>query len=76
MLVILYARKEWVTRVRRIHSDAQGTGIMGVMGNKGGVAISVTVLDTELCFVNSHLAAHDDAVARRNQVCNGCSKPD
>ncbi|EDQ92426.1 uncharacterized protein MONBRDRAFT_22078 [Monosiga brevicollis MX1] len=39
-----------------------------VRGNKGGVAISLTIKDTDICFVATHLAAHDDAVARRNQA--------
>lgn len=36
-------------------------------GNKGGVAIRIRLYDTTLCFVNSHLAAHQDEVQRRNQ---------
>lgn len=65
----MYAKKPWKELASRIETDAQGTGIMGVMGNKGAVAISLVLQDTELCFVNSHLAAHDAAVLRRNQVC-------
>ena len=67
MLIVVYAREGWSRKISRHDTDAQGTGIMGVMGNKGGVAVSFTLLDTEFCFVNSHLAAHDDNVARRNQ---------
>lgn len=36
--------------------------------NKGGIAISVNVWDTELCFVNSHLAAHQGKVHLRNAM--------
>jgi hypothetical protein len=75
MLIVVYAREGWSGKISRHDTDAQGTGIMGVMGNKGGVAVSFTLLDTEFCFVNSHLAAHDDNVTRRNQdhkdVCAG-----
>ena len=38
-------------------------------GNKGGVGISFKLFDTSICFVNSHFAAHQDEVERRNQVC-------
>lgn len=40
---------------------------MGHVGsNKGGVASYVWVWDTSVCFVNSHLAAHQGKTARRN----------
>ena len=40
----------------------------GVGQNKGGVAISLRVWDTHLCFVNAHLAAHQDKVTARNSM--------
>lgn len=40
----------------------------GVGQNKGGVALSLRVWDTHLCFVNSHLAAHQDRIKARNSM--------
>ena len=34
--------------------------------NKGGLATAVWVWDTSVCFVNAHLAAHQNKVTRRN----------
>lgn len=66
MVLIVYARRTIIPHIKEIYSDAQGTGILGVMGNKGGVSIRFKVFDSTICFVNSHLAAHDNAVIRRN----------
>ena len=41
-------------------------GVMGVMGNKGGVGIRLRLCSSSLCFVTSHLAAHRDNVRARN----------
>eukprot|EP00456_Euglypha_rotunda_P033424 TRINITY_DN25889_c1_g1_i5.p1 TRINITY_DN25889_c1_g1~~TRINITY_DN25889_c1_g1_i5.p1 ORF type:complete len:101 (-),score=15.10 TRINITY_DN25889_c1_g1_i5:23-325(-) len=37
------------------------------MGNKGGTAVSFTLNDISLCFVNTHLAAHQHKVDKRNE---------
>jgi hypothetical protein len=50
-----------------IDITAKGCGLMGKMGNKGAVAARLTVHESTLCFVNSHLAAHMGHNARRNQ---------
>ncbi|GMH43463.1 hypothetical protein BSKO_11385 [Bryopsis sp. KO-2023] len=46
----------------------QNDGVGGVGQNKGGVAIALNVWDTELCFINSHLAAHQDKTPARNAM--------
>ncbi len=42
-------------------------GMMGVMGNKGGVGIRLRLRDSSLCFVTCHLAAHRENVKARNE---------
>ena len=41
---------------------------MGVMGNKGACTIRLDWFSSSLCFVVSHLAAHDDMVLRYGTV--------
>ena len=41
--------------------------MLGIGKNKGGVALALRLRNTRLCFVNSHLAAHQDKVIQRNQ---------
>lgn len=44
-------------------SATAAVGIMGVVGNKGGVSIRFRLYDSTLCFICSHLAAHRGNVA-------------
>lgn len=55
------------TRYRDVGVSAVKTGIGGAAGNKGGVAIRFLLHSTSLCFVCSHLAAHQTKVVERNQ---------
>jgi hypothetical protein len=56
-----------VAHVQSAHvSTGLSTGFAGSLGNKGGVAIALTLGHTSFLFVNAHLAAHQHKVAERN----------
>ena len=66
LLVCVFVKAPHRTRVKYIAADSVGVGVMGMMGNKGGVSVRVQFYDSTLCFVCSHLAAHRENVAGRN----------
>ncbi|KAJ6457770.1 DNase I-like protein [Mycena vitilis] len=77
MLIIIIVRKALRPCFNEIKSSTAGTGIMGLMGNKGGTAIRMKFTPpatdamknpgpTALTFVNAHLAAFDDMFEKRN----------
>ncbi|EQC25891.1 hypothetical protein SDRG_16263 [Saprolegnia diclina VS20] len=66
ILLIVFVKREHVPFVSDVMGATAGVGIMGVMGNKGGVAVRLRLYDSTLCFVCSHLAAHTHNVSGRN----------
>jgi len=64
--LVIFVNKSHLPAIHNIESSTEATGIARVMGNKGGVVISFSYYDLSLCFVNTHLAAHQDKTERRN----------
>lgn len=66
MLIIVYVKSDLRPKITNVLTAAVGTGPMG-FGNKGAVSIRFELGATSFCFINSHLAAHQENVAKRNE---------
>ncbi|KAF9164923.1 inositol polyphosphate 5-phosphatase [Actinomortierella ambigua] len=52
--------------VTAVDSSVVATGMGGIIGNKGAVAVAVYLGDMSFLFVNAHLTAHQSQVQARN----------
>ncbi|CDP09002.1 unnamed protein product [Coffea canephora] len=57
ILLCVWVRAEIYQQVTNLKVSCVGTAIMGYMGNKGSVSISMTLYHTSFCFVCTHLAS-------------------
>jgi len=64
--IAVYVRARYRSAVSDVQDAEAPVGVMGVMGNKGGVSLRLRIYDSTFCFVCAHLAAHRNAVAQRN----------
>ncbi len=64
--VMVLVRRRLLPHVNSVAHDSEATGILGVVANKGGVGISMSVFGTPLCFIGAHLAAHMHHLVARN----------
>ncbi|MFH4978014.1 hypothetical protein AB6A40_004723 [Gnathostoma spinigerum] len=71
IMLVIFRRSDCKVNVppESVHSVRLPTGIQLIsrMGNKGGVAVSMQMNDSLICFVNSHMAAGTDELDKRNQ---------
>lgn len=65
MMLTIIVKRSIRNSITKVCSSSVGTGKFK-LGNKGGIGVSFELNDSSLCFVNSHFAAHVNAVERRN----------
>ncbi|KAB5576116.1 putative PI phosphatase group protein [Coniochaeta sp. 2T2.1] len=67
LLLLIYASPEVASTISNVSSTTVGTGLMGLLGNKGAVATRIVLGETtRIVFVNCHLASgHDHTAADR-----------
>ncbi|XP_059644884.1 type I inositol polyphosphate 5-phosphatase 2 [Cornus florida] len=64
--VSIWVRQSLRRRINNLKVSPVGVGLMGYMGNKGSVSISMSLFQTRLCFVCSHLTSgHKDGDEQR-----------
>ncbi|KAK4053062.1 Inositol-1,4,5-trisphosphate 5-phosphatase 1 [Microbotryomycetes sp. JL201] len=64
--LIVLIRVELANEIRNVEAATKKTGLKGMAGNKGAVAIRLEFRDTSFCFITAHLAAGHSNVDERN----------
>ncbi|CAN0220286.1 unnamed protein product, partial [Laminaria digitata] len=65
--VLVMATEALCPRISQVQTASVPTGLGGILGNKGAVAVRMEVAGTSsLCFVCVHMAAHRENVLARN----------
>ncbi|CAH1439817.1 unnamed protein product [Lactuca virosa] len=64
--ISVWVRKSLRRHINNLKVSPVGVGLMGYMGNKGSVSVSMSLYQTRLCFVCSHLTSgHKDGDEER-----------
>ncbi|XP_050308563.1 phosphatidylinositol 4,5-bisphosphate 5-phosphatase A-like isoform X2 [Anthonomus grandis grandis] len=74
LLLSVFTLKKHLLNIREIESEYTRTGFAGMWGNKGAVSIRLSIYGCSLCFVNSHLSAHDNQLKDRIEDYNNIIK--
>ncbi|KAI3991514.1 hypothetical protein MKX01_017133 [Papaver californicum] len=71
IFLCVWVRNDLNQQVSNLKVSCVGRGIMGYLGNKGSVSISMTLHQTTLCFVCTHLTSGEkegDEIKRNSDV--------
>ncbi|GMH09248.1 hypothetical protein Nepgr_011089 [Nepenthes gracilis] len=67
--VSVWVRRKLRRHVNNLKVSPVGTGLMGFMGNKGSISVSMSIYQSWLCFVCSHLTSgHKDGDEHRRNT--------
>eukprot|EP00736_Rhodelphis_marinus_P004066 Rmarinus@m.7269 len=59
MRLVVLVRRRHKPFIKNVELSTEATGLFDVIGNKGGIGIKCDLYGTSMCFVGSHLAAHE-----------------
>jgi hypothetical protein len=65
--LLIFVQRGKLKRIKNVEGAIKKTGLSGIAGNKGAVAIRMDYANTSLCFVTAHLAAGFSNYEDRNR---------
>ena len=65
--LMIFVQSSCIPYIRGVEGSVKKTGLKGMSGNKGAVAIRMDYAASKLCFVTAHFASGQSAWAERNQ---------
>ncbi|KIW80466.1 hypothetical protein Z517_07082 [Fonsecaea pedrosoi CBS 271.37] len=68
--LMVFVRASILGRIKNVEGAIKKTGMSGIAGNKGAVAIRMDIESTSVCFVTAHLAAGFANYEERNRDYN------
>jgi synaptojanin len=68
--LLVFVRASLLPRIKNVEGTIKKTGLSGIAGNKGAVAIRMDIESTSVCFVTAHLAAGFGNYEERNRDYN------
>ncbi|WOL16251.1 type I inositol polyphosphate 5-phosphatase 8 [Canna indica] len=71
IFLCVWVRASFLPAISRLQVSCVGRGLMGYMGNKGSISISMSLQQTTFCFICTHLASGEkdgDEVRRNSDV--------
>ncbi|KAI1415927.1 SacI homology domain-containing protein [Hypoxylon sp. FL1857] len=63
----IFVKASVLPKIKNVEGSVKKTGMSGIAGNKGAVAIRMDYANTQLCFVTAHLAAGFSNYDERNK---------
>ncbi|OTB06676.1 hypothetical protein M426DRAFT_318736 [Hypoxylon sp. CI-4A] len=63
----IFVKASVLAKIKNVEGSVKKTGMSGIAGNKGAVAIRMEYANTQLCFVTAHLAAGFSNYDERNK---------
>ena len=65
--LMIFVKSSILSSIKNVEGSIKKTGLSGIAGNKGAVAIRMDYASTSLCFVTAHLAAGFANYEERNR---------
>nr|XP_043606383.1 LOW QUALITY PROTEIN: type I inositol polyphosphate 5-phosphatase 1-like [Erigeron canadensis] len=57
VFLTIWVRRSLRKHIQNVHVSTVGVGVMGYIGNKGSISVSMSVYQTNFCFICAHLTS-------------------
>ncbi|KAK1406794.1 hypothetical protein QVD17_38402 [Tagetes erecta] len=68
VFITIWVHRSLRKHIQNVHVSTVGVGVMGYIGNKGSVSVSMSIYQTNFCFICTHLTSgeRDIDIVKRN----------